>query len=152
MDLKSNETGCTSEIKNLRQKLNMSQSQFGKAFGIPIRTIQGWEQGKSVAPSYIVSAITEACKVRGLLKDEKENKTNMGKNENTPANRYTGMSKKIRDLLSIYGMTQETLAEKLGISRQYLNIRLRHNNWKMSDLEQIADIFGLEFVCFFREK
>lgn len=72
----------------------------------------------------------------------------MEKNENG----YTGMSKKIRDLLSIYGMTQETLAEKLGISRQYLNIRLRRNNWKMSDLEQIADIFGLEVVCFFREK
>ena len=30
----------------IRQQLNMSQSQFANAFGIPIRTLQGWEQGK----------------------------------------------------------------------------------------------------------
>ena len=24
----------------------MSQSQFARAFGIPIRTLQGWEQGR----------------------------------------------------------------------------------------------------------
>lgn len=29
----------------IRQQLNMSQSQFSKAFGIPLRTIQNWEQG-----------------------------------------------------------------------------------------------------------
>ena len=31
--------------QTIRQQLNMSQSQFSKAFGIPIRTLQGWEQG-----------------------------------------------------------------------------------------------------------
>ena len=30
----------------IRQQLQMSQSQFANAFGIPIRTLQGWEQGK----------------------------------------------------------------------------------------------------------
>ncbi len=30
----------------IRKQLNMSQSQFAQAFGIPIRTLQGWEQGK----------------------------------------------------------------------------------------------------------
>ena len=29
----------------IRKQLNMSQSQFSKAFGIPIRSVQNWEQG-----------------------------------------------------------------------------------------------------------
>ena len=32
--------------QQIRQQLNMSQSQFARAFGIPIRTLQGWEQGR----------------------------------------------------------------------------------------------------------
>ena len=31
--------------QEIRKQLNMSQSQFANAFGIPIRTLQGWEQG-----------------------------------------------------------------------------------------------------------
>lgn len=34
------------EPQIIRQQLNMSQSQFAHAFGIPLRTLQGWEQGK----------------------------------------------------------------------------------------------------------
>lgn len=61
------------EIRALRIKLHMSQGQFSKSFGIPIRTIQGWEQGKSEAAPYIVYLLTEVCKARGLIEDEKEN-------------------------------------------------------------------------------
>ena len=32
--------------QEIRRQLNMSQSQFANAFGIPLRTLQGWEQGK----------------------------------------------------------------------------------------------------------
>ena len=32
--------------QQIRQQLNMSHSQFARAFGIPIRTLQGWEQGR----------------------------------------------------------------------------------------------------------
>ena len=32
--------------KTIRQQLNMSQSQFSKTFGIPLRTLQSWEQGR----------------------------------------------------------------------------------------------------------
>lgn len=32
--------------QHVRQQLNMSQSQFARAFGIPLRTLQGWEQGR----------------------------------------------------------------------------------------------------------
>lgn len=30
----------------IRQQLKMSQSQFARAFGIPLSTLQGWEQGR----------------------------------------------------------------------------------------------------------
>lgn len=30
----------------IRQQLQMSQSQFANAFGIPLRTLQSWEQGR----------------------------------------------------------------------------------------------------------
>ena len=39
--------------QQIRQQLNMSQSQFSKAFGIPIRTLQGWEQGRKLDASII---------------------------------------------------------------------------------------------------
>ncbi len=34
------------ELRQMRKKLGMSQSQFSKAFQIPVRTVQDWEQGK----------------------------------------------------------------------------------------------------------
>ena len=33
------------EIKELRAKTGMSQSQFAKYFGISFRSLQGWERG-----------------------------------------------------------------------------------------------------------
>lgn len=32
--------------KQIREQLNMSQSEFAQAFGIPLPTLQGWEQGR----------------------------------------------------------------------------------------------------------
>lgn len=32
--------------KKIREKLNMSQSKFSSTFGIPLKTLQGWEHGK----------------------------------------------------------------------------------------------------------
>lgn len=33
------------EPKKIREQLNMSQSKFSSTFGIPLSTLQGWEQG-----------------------------------------------------------------------------------------------------------
>jgi len=35
-------------VRRIRKKLNMSQSGFANYFGIPIKTIQDWEQGRRV--------------------------------------------------------------------------------------------------------
>ena len=44
-------------IKELRAKTGMTQTEFGKWLGIPMRTIQNWENGQRSAPSYVVELI-----------------------------------------------------------------------------------------------
>ncbi|MBO6162790.1 MAG: helix-turn-helix domain-containing protein, partial [Eubacterium sp.] len=41
-------------IKKLRKKTGLSQSKFSAKFGIPVRTLQQWEQGISAPPEYLV--------------------------------------------------------------------------------------------------
>jgi putative transcriptional regulator len=35
------------QLKTVREKLGLSQSQAAKAWGISVRTLQQWEQGRS---------------------------------------------------------------------------------------------------------
>ena len=53
-------------IKEMRKKANMTQTQFGNYLKIPMRTIQNWETKKSNCPAYIERLIE--------FKLEKENK------------------------------------------------------------------------------
>ena len=41
-------------IKELRKKTGLSQSKFSSKFGIPVRTLQQWEQGISAPPDYVI--------------------------------------------------------------------------------------------------
>ena len=40
--------------RELRKKTGLSQSKFSAKFGIPVRTLQQWEQGISAPPEYLV--------------------------------------------------------------------------------------------------
>ena len=44
----------SAKIKELRKKTGLSQSKFSAKFGIPVRTLQQWEQGISAPPEYLV--------------------------------------------------------------------------------------------------
>ena len=35
-------------VRRIRKKLNMSQTTFAEYFGVPVKTIQDWEQGRRV--------------------------------------------------------------------------------------------------------
>lgn len=35
------------EVKRIRAKLKMSQMEFASLLGVPVRTLQEWEQGRS---------------------------------------------------------------------------------------------------------
>ena len=44
-------------IKEMRALTGMSQAKFGEYFGIPMRTIQNWENDVSKCPQYVVDLI-----------------------------------------------------------------------------------------------
>ena len=41
-------------VKELRKGTKMSQGEFAAYFGISVRTIQDWEQGRRVPPVYVI--------------------------------------------------------------------------------------------------
>ena len=45
------------DIVSIRKATGLSQSKFAKAFGVPMRTLQGWELGERVPPQYLVDLI-----------------------------------------------------------------------------------------------
>lgn len=56
-------------IKELREDLGLSQSQFAKKFGIPVRTLQGWEIDRRKPPEYVVQMIQRIIELES--KDDK---------------------------------------------------------------------------------
>lgn len=46
-------------IKALRKMTGLSQTAFGKKYGIPMRTIQNWENGTNEAPEYVVGMLEQ---------------------------------------------------------------------------------------------
>lgn len=49
-------------INQLRQLTDLTQKQFADYFGIPIRTIQGWECGRRKPPDYILKLLERIWK------------------------------------------------------------------------------------------
>ncbi len=47
------------QIKVARTKLNLSQSQMAKAWGVPVRTLQQWEQAKQVPRGFALAKLRE---------------------------------------------------------------------------------------------
>ena len=60
------------KIKELRKGTGLSQSKFAAKFGIPVRTLQQWEQGISAPPEYLVRmmAYIMLLEKKGQIKDE----------------------------------------------------------------------------------
>lgn len=44
-------------IKELRAQTGMNQRAFADRFGIPVRTLQEWEQERREPPDYVVAMI-----------------------------------------------------------------------------------------------
>ena len=55
------------DIKELRALTSLSQSKFANAVGIPVRTIQQWEQGERTPPEYVVNLIEYFLKKERLI-------------------------------------------------------------------------------------
>ena len=55
------------EIKEIRQKLGLSQSQFAKKFHLNVYTLQGWEQGRKHTPGYLIYLINKVIELEGQM-------------------------------------------------------------------------------------
>jgi putative transcriptional regulator len=62
------------DVKELREELEMSQQDFSEAYGIPLRTVQSWEQGArrpdATARSYLRTIASLPKQVRSALKQK----------------------------------------------------------------------------------
>ena len=47
-------------IKEMREKLGMTQEAFAKEYNIPKRTIENWEYGKRNPPQYVLDMLQKA--------------------------------------------------------------------------------------------
>ncbi len=59
------------EVKEIRAELKMSQQEFATAYGIPLRTVQSWEQGArhpdATARSYLRAIASFPKQVRSAV-------------------------------------------------------------------------------------
>ena len=49
-------------VKELRKKTGLSQTAFGEKYGIPMRTIQNWENGVNDPPDYLIGLLERAVR------------------------------------------------------------------------------------------
>ena len=49
-------------IKEIRSITGLSQAKFGNKYGIPKRSIENWESGKTECPSYLVDLLERVVK------------------------------------------------------------------------------------------
>ena len=54
-------------IKDLRTASGMPQSAFAAYFGIPLDSLQNWEQGRRKCPDYVVALIEYKLKAEKLI-------------------------------------------------------------------------------------
>lgn len=47
------------KLKAARERLNLSQSQASKAWGIPLKTLQSWEQDNSTPRGFALKVLEE---------------------------------------------------------------------------------------------
>lgn len=47
------------KLKAAREKLGLSQSQAAKEWGVPVRTLQRWEQNQSTPHGFALKVLTE---------------------------------------------------------------------------------------------
>ena len=55
------------EVKELRKVTKLSQSNFAKLFGIPLSTLQAWEQERRIPPPYVPLMMEMLLKEKGYM-------------------------------------------------------------------------------------
>lgn len=50
------------DVKDIRAVTGLSQAKFAEFYGIPKRTVENWEEGKSRAPEYVLRLLERAVR------------------------------------------------------------------------------------------
>ena len=58
-------------ILELRKKTGFSQGKFSTYIGIPLKTLQNWEQGTRKPPDYLICLIEKVLRYEGVIDYEK---------------------------------------------------------------------------------
>ena len=54
-------------IKECRENTGLSQSKFARIYGIPVKTLQQWEQGVAKPTDYFLTIFEKALRYDGYL-------------------------------------------------------------------------------------
>lgn len=57
-------------FKELCKASGMNQREFGEYFGIPLRTIQNWHEGKRSCPDYLFELMRYKLENEGIIKKD----------------------------------------------------------------------------------
>ena len=120
-------------IKSIRLSLGLTMEEFGKLFDVAAlkSNVSGWERGNHLPNANRLKKIAELgdTTVQELLKEGD----------------YINVGYAIKELRDSYRETQQQFADRIGISRTYLNDL--ENNRKSSSvrtLNQIADKLNMK--------
>ena len=50
-------------MKDFRKQTGLSQSKFAEYFGLPVRSVQEWEQGRRTPPEYLLKLLKRIWKL-----------------------------------------------------------------------------------------
>lgn len=57
-------------ISELRHEMGLSQSKFAAYFGLPVRSLQQWEQGRRDPPPYLLALMQRVWSLEKQLKEK----------------------------------------------------------------------------------
>ena len=101
-------TDWTKNIKTARAVAGLSQKRMADALGIPCRTIEDWETGKSSPPPYVEKYILEDL---ANFNDEKNLLADV---------QDADFADRLKQARSAGGLTQQAAADKTGIPKRSL--------------------------------
>lgn len=59
-------------FRELRRASGMTQREIAKYFGIPARTVEDWDAGKSACASYLLQLMEYKLRNEGIIKNTPE--------------------------------------------------------------------------------
>ena len=104
------------ELKELRKQIDLSQAQFAKKYGIPVRTLQKWEQGAAEPLPYLMSLI------QGEISEEEY--INVSKYFIKPKSEFKICRKrKFKNIQRIHPIQQERIEKIIDALKEYDSVK-----------------------------